>query len=146
MFSNLASAATNEALQAIELEMAPRLSAHWSAIYHARRFCSRGMDAVYRERDALGLDAEALRVLERYHLDFVRAGAQLNGESRDRLACHRPAAGQCSAPNSPRMCWAMRRTAILSAERKPDGRHSARDAATPPRPRRPRLAWMRLSP
>ena len=35
VFSNLASSATNDALQAIELEMAPRLSAHWSAIYHA---------------------------------------------------------------------------------------------------------------
>ena len=32
VFSNLTSSATNDALQAIELEMAPRLSAHWSAI------------------------------------------------------------------------------------------------------------------
>src|SRR5579871_6063488 len=30
VFHNLAAAATNEALQAIELEMAPRMSAHWS--------------------------------------------------------------------------------------------------------------------
>ncbi len=85
VFHNLASAATNEALQAIELEMAPRLSAHWSAIFMHPVLFAR-LDAVYRERDALGLDAEALRVLERYHLDFVRAGAQLNGENRDRLA------------------------------------------------------------
>jgi peptidyl-dipeptidase Dcp len=85
VFHNLASAATNEALQAIELEMAPRLSAHWSAIsMHPVLFAR--LDAVWRQRDALGLDAESLRVLERYHLDFVRAGAQLAGESRDRLA------------------------------------------------------------
>ena len=44
------------------------------------------IDAVYRKRDRLGLDAESLRVLERYHLDFVRAGAQLKGAGRDRLA------------------------------------------------------------
>jgi peptidyl-dipeptidase Dcp len=85
VFHNLASAATNEALQAIELEMAPRLSAHWSAIsMHPVLFAR--LDAVYRQRGALGLDAESLRVLERYHLDFVRAGAQLTGEGRDRLA------------------------------------------------------------
>ena len=85
VFHNLAAAATNEALQAIELEMAPRLSAHWSAIsMHPVLFAR--LDAVWRRRDALGLDTESLRVLERYHLDFVRAGAQLKGENRDRLA------------------------------------------------------------
>jgi peptidyl-dipeptidase Dcp len=85
VFHNLAAAATNEALQAIELEMAPRLSAHWSAIsMHPLLFAR--LDVVYRQRDALGLDSESLRVLERYHLDFVRAGAQLKGENRDRLA------------------------------------------------------------
>jgi peptidyl-dipeptidase Dcp len=85
VFHNLAAAATSEALQAIELEMAPRLSAHWSAIsMHPVLFAR--LDAVYRQRDTLGLDTESLRVLERYHLDFVRAGAQLKGDSRDRLA------------------------------------------------------------
>jgi peptidyl-dipeptidase Dcp len=85
VFHNLAAAATSEALQAIELEMAPRLSAHWSAIsMHPVLFAR--LDAVWRRRDALGLDTESLRVLERYHLDFVRAGAQLKGEKRDRLA------------------------------------------------------------
>src|SRR5579862_5170728 len=33
VFSNLASSHTNPALQTIELELAPRLAAHWSAIY-----------------------------------------------------------------------------------------------------------------
>src|ERR1041385_5377092 len=32
VFGNLASSATSDALQVVELEMAPRLSAHWSAI------------------------------------------------------------------------------------------------------------------
>ncbi|HVW75576.1 MAG TPA: M3 family metallopeptidase [Rhizomicrobium sp.] len=85
VFHNLAASATNEALQAIELEMAPRLSAHWSAIsMHPVLFAR--LDAVWRRRETLGLDSESLRVLERYHLDFVRAGAQLTGENRDRLA------------------------------------------------------------
>ncbi len=85
VFHNLAAAATSEALQAIELEMAPRLSAHWSAIsMHPVLFAR--LDAVHRQRDMLGLDTESLRVLERYHLDFVRSGAQLKGDDRDRLA------------------------------------------------------------
>jgi peptidyl-dipeptidase Dcp len=85
VFYNLASAATNEALQAIEMEMAPRLSAHWSAVsMHPVLFAR--LDEVHRKRANLGLDEESLRVLERYHLDFVRSGAQLKGDNRDRLA------------------------------------------------------------
>lgn len=85
VFSNLASSATGDELQAIELEMAPRLSAHWSAIsMHPVLFAR--LDAVFQKRAALRLDSEQLKVLERYHLDFVRAGAQLKGEARDRLA------------------------------------------------------------
>ena len=85
VFGNLTSSATNTALQAIELEMAPRLSAHWSAIMMHPALFSR-LDELYQKRAELGLDSESLRVLERYHLDFVRAGAQLKSEDRDRLA------------------------------------------------------------
>jgi len=85
VFGNLASAATNDALQAVELEMAPRLSAHWSAITMHPVLFGR-LDTLYRKRDSLGLDSESLRVLERYHLDFVRSGAQLKADGRERLA------------------------------------------------------------
>src|SRR6202000_1121812 len=54
VFHNLASSATNEALQAIELEMAPRLSAHWSAIYLNADLFTR-INTLYTTRDALGL-------------------------------------------------------------------------------------------
>jgi len=85
VFHNLASSATCEALQAIELEMAPRLSAHWSAItMHPVLFAR--LDELHARRASLGLDAESLRLLERYHLDFVRSGAQLKPDGRDRLA------------------------------------------------------------
>ena len=84
VFSTLVSATSNDALQAIELEMAPKLSAHWSAIYLNADLFGR-IDALYRQRATLGLDAESLRVLERYHLDFVRQGAMLKGDGRNRL-------------------------------------------------------------
>ncbi len=85
VFHNLASSHTNDALQAIELELAPRLAQHWNAITLNGELFAR-IDALYRGRGALGLDAEELRVLERYHLDFVRAGAQLGAEDKTRYA------------------------------------------------------------
>ena len=84
VFSNLASSNTNEALQAIELEMAPRLSAHWSALYLNAELFAR-IAALFEKRKDLGLNSESLRLLERYHLDFVRQGAMLKGPARARL-------------------------------------------------------------
>jgi peptidyl-dipeptidase Dcp len=84
IFSTLTGSNTNEALQAIEREMAPRLSAHWSALYLNAALFAR-IDALHAARATLGLDAESLRVLERYHLDFVRQGARLKAKARARL-------------------------------------------------------------
>ena len=43
------------------------------------------IDALYQQRDSLGLDAESARLLWRYHQDFVRAGAQLSEASKAKL-------------------------------------------------------------
>ena len=40
------------------------------------------VDDLHTRRASLGLAAEALRVLERYHLDFVRTGAKLTDTQR----------------------------------------------------------------
>jgi peptidyl-dipeptidase Dcp len=85
VFSNLTLSETSDALQAIELEMAPRLAQHWNAIHLNAALFAR-LDAVHRARATLALTPEELRVLERYHLDFVRAGAQLAAEKRARFA------------------------------------------------------------
>src|SRR5471032_520787 len=54
VFGNLTASATNDELQAIELEMARRLSAHWSAIsMHPVLFAR--LDAVYQTRASLEL-------------------------------------------------------------------------------------------
>ena len=44
------------------------------------------IDALYRNREGLGLDAEASRVLELKWKSFVRSGAKLNKTDRTRLA------------------------------------------------------------
>lgn len=85
VFSQLAGAHTNDALQEIEREMAPLLARHWNEIYLNAALFAR-IDQLYEQRDRLALDSESRRVLERYHLDFVRAGARLSGEERNRLA------------------------------------------------------------
>ena len=85
VFSNLVSADGNEALQAIEMAMAPILAQHWNRIYMDAGLFAR-IEQLFVRRDKLGLDTEQSRVLERYHLDFVRAGAKLQGEEKRRLA------------------------------------------------------------
>ena len=85
MFENLGSSETSTALQAIEVEMAPRRAAHESAICMHRALFAR-IDALHERRDRLGLDAEQRRVLERFQADFVRAGARLEGAARQRYA------------------------------------------------------------
>jgi peptidyl-dipeptidase Dcp len=85
VFYNLAGADTNEALQSIEREMAPLMSRHHSAItLHAGLFAR--IDAAFQRREALGLDAEAMRLLTRTHAGFVRAGAGLDPEGKARLS------------------------------------------------------------
>nr|WP_295777284.1 M3 family metallopeptidase [Rhodoferax sp.] len=83
LFQNLTASETSPELQIVQLQMAPRLAAHENAVFmHAGLFAR--IDALHEKRHTLGLDAEQLRLLERVHLDFVRAGARLSGQERAR--------------------------------------------------------------
>jgi peptidyl-dipeptidase Dcp len=83
-FFVLSGAATNDALKKIERELAPRVSAHHNAVYLNADLFAR-INAVWRNRTTLNLDPESLKVLERIHLDFVRAGARLLPQDRARM-------------------------------------------------------------
>lgn len=83
VFHNLAASESTPALQAVEREMSPRLAAHRAAIYLDPRLFAR-IDELHEKRHRLGLDAEALRLLERLHLDFVLTGARLARQARER--------------------------------------------------------------
>jgi peptidyl-dipeptidase Dcp len=85
LFYNLASSETSPALQAAEMRLAPVLAAHDSAISMHQPLFAR-IDALYRERDGLALTPEQRRVLERFHLGFVRAGATLGAAQQQRYA------------------------------------------------------------
>jgi peptidyl-dipeptidase Dcp len=80
-----AGAHTNETIQAEERRIAPKMSRHFSAIHADERLFAR-IDRLYAARDTLGLDPETLRVLEKTWKRFVRAGAKLDAEGKERLA------------------------------------------------------------
>jgi peptidyl-dipeptidase Dcp len=84
VFDNLAASHTNPTIQAVEREMAPRLAAHWDAIYLNPRLYER-VRALYEAREEFGLDPESQWLLERYHTGFVRAGALLSESDQARL-------------------------------------------------------------
>lgn len=80
----LSSSVIDEVVTARDAEIAPLLSAHNDALYLDTRIFAR-LDDLHGRRDELGLDPEQRRLLERTHLDFVRAGAALDEAGRDRL-------------------------------------------------------------
>ncbi|HEV2095209.1 MAG TPA: M3 family metallopeptidase [Chthoniobacterales bacterium] len=84
IFSNLVGANTNPALQKIESDMAPKLSAHLDAIRLNSALFAR-VQSVYDKREKLGLDPESSYLLERYYKDFVRAGAKLSDGDKTKL-------------------------------------------------------------
>ena len=83
-FFSLASAHTNDAINEIRNEMAPRLAAHTDRILlHADLFAR--VRALYDQRESLALDDESRRLVEEYHVDFVRAGARLSDAEKERM-------------------------------------------------------------
>jgi peptidyl-dipeptidase Dcp len=85
LFYNLCASETSPELQAVQRRMAMPLAAHESAVYmHAGLFAR--IEALHEARERLGLTAEQRRLLERVHLDFVRAGARLAPDAQRRYA------------------------------------------------------------
>src|SRR5690606_22181439 len=70
-----AGAHTNPQIQALEREIAPKMSRHFSKLFMDEKLFAR-IDRLYAARDTLGLDAETARVLEKTWKGFVKAGAR----------------------------------------------------------------------
>ena len=84
VFHNLESTDSTPELQAIAREMAPRFANHETQILLDPKLFAR-IDDLYERRSSLNLTAEELRVLERQHLSFVRAGAKLSKAAKSRV-------------------------------------------------------------
>ena len=84
VFSNLVSAETTPALQAVNREVMPLLAAHRDDIQlDAALF--RRVQAVWEGRAAAGLDPADARLLERTYKGFVRSGAGLDAPGQARM-------------------------------------------------------------
>jgi peptidyl-dipeptidase Dcp len=84
VFFELAQSNTNDAMQKVRADEAPKLSAHQDAIFQNPKLWAR-VKSLWDRRDALGLDAESRYLLERYRKSFVRAGADLAPDAQAKL-------------------------------------------------------------
>jgi len=84
VFGAMTGAHTNDNLKDIQSLMAPKFAAHADNINLNAELFAR-VESLYERREDLGLDAESLRLLDRYYIDFVRSGARLDDEGKTRL-------------------------------------------------------------
>jgi peptidyl-dipeptidase Dcp len=84
VFFNLAGADSTDAREALQRDLAPKLSAFSSEVTNNKALFAR-IKLLWDGRETLGLDAEQMRVLQLYHQMFVRSGAQLTGAASERL-------------------------------------------------------------
>jgi len=76
-----AGANTNDQIQAMEREVAPKMSRHYSAMSMNEKLFAR-IDDLYRRRATLGLNPETLLLVEKSWKGFVKSGAKLMPTAR----------------------------------------------------------------
>ncbi len=84
VFFNLVGTNTNDKLDAIQTELAPKLAAHRDTILLNGKLFER-VSKLYETRDMLNLSDEDKRLVERYYTDFVRSGAKLDDAQKEQL-------------------------------------------------------------
>ena len=84
VYTNLCASMSTQEMQELETELAPLVAEHTDSIRLDPRLFAR-IDALHTARHDAGLTPEQVRVVERYHQDFVRAGAALPEQDRDSL-------------------------------------------------------------
>ncbi|KRG68773.1 M3 family metallopeptidase [Pseudoxanthomonas dokdonensis] len=84
VFFNLVGTDTNDTRNKLRADYATRFAAHGDAINLNGKLFDR-IQTLYAKRDSLGLDPQGVRLIERYHTNFVRAGAKLNDADKARL-------------------------------------------------------------
>ena len=85
VFFNLNECLTNDEMIAIAEQVLPMLSKHSDAIMMNPKLFER-IDYVYQHRNEMGLDDQQIRVVEKYHQDFIRSGAGLDTEQQAELS------------------------------------------------------------
>ncbi|MFZ0870661.1 MAG: peptidyl-dipeptidase Dcp [Rhodanobacter sp.] len=84
VFGAVTGANTNDALQKVQEDEAPRLAAHQDAIYLNDKLFQR-VQTIYNQRDTLKLDPESARLVEVVYKNFLHAGAKLSEADKAKL-------------------------------------------------------------
>lgn len=84
IFYNMTEAETTDDLKELSIKLAPTLSEHSDNI-SLNQDLFKKVDAVYQQKDALGLTTEQQRLLEETYKGFVRSGANLSPEKQAHL-------------------------------------------------------------
>lgn len=84
IFYNLNSANSSESMQEIAKEIAPMLSAHSDDIYLNEKLFAK-VKEVHDKRESLELNPEQIMLVEKQYKAFVRSGANLDAEKKERL-------------------------------------------------------------
>lgn len=84
VFYALSSSHTNDTIQELQEEIAPILAELSDEVYLNDALFAK-VQEVYNQKDDLDLDSESLKLLDEYYKDFVIAGAQLDGKSKETL-------------------------------------------------------------
>jgi peptidyl-dipeptidase Dcp len=84
VFSMLAGANTDSVLQNLQEEIAPKLAAQHDAIFLNTKLYER-VKTLYDQKEKLELDPESARLLDYYHNEFIRAGANLTEADKTKL-------------------------------------------------------------
>ncbi|XMA00296.1 M3 family metallopeptidase [[Pseudomonas] boreopolis] len=77
VFFNLVGTDTNDTRKQLQADYSAKFAAHRDAISLNGKLFAR-IQALYDQRDRLGLDTQGKRLVEKYYTDFVRAGAKLS--------------------------------------------------------------------
>ncbi|CAB9503088.1 Oligopeptidase A [Seminavis robusta] len=85
VYGNYCGSLITEDLQEVQTEMSPIMSRHASQCTTLPGLFEK-IDAVYQQRHDMKLNSEQLRLVERVHLDFVRAGATLSEADKQEYA------------------------------------------------------------
>jgi len=84
VFFNLLGSNTNDEMDALAMEMSPKLSAHNDAILLNKALFKR-IENLHNNRQSMNLSVEQNRLLEETYKRFIRSGANLDIGSMERL-------------------------------------------------------------
>ena len=84
VFNGVTGANLDPELQKVQEIEAPKLAAHQDAIFLNPQLFQR-VEAIYKQRESLGLTPEGIRLVEYYYKEFVHSGAKLSEADKAEL-------------------------------------------------------------